>query len=113
LSQPLFVCPFGEGPPFGPYTSPVEVLGEGTYGAEFEVALEDEPNRVGLVRDNHEFLVDAGIAEGNKASDPNSLAFRGGDPRSVRCKSDVADGLHLSQSHWLGMVLLLVQGSFG
>src|SRR6266481_4781822 len=29
--------PVGEGPPFGPYTSPVEVLGEGTYGAEFEV----------------------------------------------------------------------------
>jgi hypothetical protein len=25
----------------------------------------------------------------------------------------VADGLHLSQSHRLGMVLLLVQGSFG
>ena len=44
--------PVGEGPPFGPYNS-VEVLGEGTYGAEFELALEDEPNRVGLVRDNH------------------------------------------------------------
>jgi len=68
-----------------------------------------------LVRDNHWFLADAGIAEGHKALRPKfPLRFEAADPRKRPVQvGDVADGLHLSQSHRLGMVLLLVQGSFG
>src|SRR6202166_1068130 len=46
---------------------------------ELQITSEDLPNGFCLLGHDHELLVDAGIAEGNGASYPNTLALGGGN----------------------------------
>src|SRR6266849_4979005 len=63
----------------GPNAASVEVLDQGAHRAQFEVAPEDDPDHLGLLRHDHELLVDAAVAERNRAPDPDALALGGRD----------------------------------
>ncbi len=64
-------------PPFGADAITVEVLDQGTYGAQFEVSAEYRPDDFGFLRDDDKFLVDGRIPQRDRAADPYALAFRG------------------------------------
>src|SRR6266852_7111979 len=61
-------------PRLGPDAAPVEILHESPHRAELEIANEDGADGLGLLGYDHELLVDAGIAERNRPSDPDALA---------------------------------------
>src|SRR5215211_2116358 len=73
------LAPVGKAVCFGPDVAPIEVLDEGTDRAERKIAREDRADGVRLVGHHHDLLVDAAIAEWNRATDPNALALGGGD----------------------------------
>src|SRR5262249_49245450 len=63
----------------GADASVVKILHKVAARSDFKVAFKDQSDRFGLLRHDHELLVDAGIAEGDRSSDPDALAFRGRD----------------------------------
>src|SRR4029450_5804653 len=58
---------------------PVEVLRQRAHGAKLEIAGKDRANRFGLGRDHKDLLVHRGIAERDRAADPNALALGGSE----------------------------------
>jgi hypothetical protein len=64
---------------FGADASTVKLLHEGADRSNFKVSLKDQSDRFGLLRHDHELLVEAGIAEWDRSADPNALAFLGRD----------------------------------
>src|SRR5579863_6033589 len=59
----------------GPDAAPIKVLDQSAHRAKLEIALEDQPNGRGLLRRNHQLLVDAAIAQRDRSANPDALAL--------------------------------------
>src|SRR6266581_7558397 len=55
--------------------APIEILDQRIHRAKFEILCEDGANRLGFLRQNHELLVNAPIAERDRSADPDALAL--------------------------------------
>src|SRR6516165_1864815 len=65
--------------PLGPNAAAIEIPHEGPYRAEFKISAKYRANRLGFIGHDNKLLVDTGVAEGDRSTDPDSLAFRGRD----------------------------------
>src|SRR5262249_8795422 len=68
-----------EGLASGADAPPVQILGQGSDRADFQVSPENQPDRLGFFGHDDELLLDARIAEGDRSTDPDALALGGRD----------------------------------
>ena len=67
--------------------------------AELEIAPEDQPHPLGLLLDDDQLLVLAGIAQRHHAADPQALLLGGGDLVADALGGDLALELGEGQQH--------------
>src|SRR5262249_4487208 len=86
-------------PPLAANALPIKLLRKGANGAKLQILRKDHPDHFGLGRDDHNLLIHCGIAERDRAADPNSLALGGSDLVAHPFPDQLAFELGKGQQH--------------